>query len=38
VERDRFFEEKGLKVIHIPNEAALKYSNIIAEIIAFFTR
>jgi len=38
VERDRFFEEKGMKVIHIPNEAALKYSNIIAEVIAFFTK
>ncbi|MEM3404515.1 MAG: hypothetical protein QXJ17_08275 [Nitrososphaeria archaeon] len=36
-ERDRYFEKKGIRVVHIPNEVALKYSYVIAALIKALT-
>lgn len=33
VKRDRYFEERGVKVVHIPNEVAVKYSHVIVDLI-----
>jgi len=34
--RDRYFQEKGFQMIHIPNEVALEYSYLLADLIKAF--
>lgn len=34
--RDKYFQDKGFQIVHIPNEVALKYSQLLADLIKAF--